>query len=50
MDDQKNDHIDPENNPSKELPPKHYWPIKFLPMENTNGTNKGRDLRLVNKL
>ena len=50
LDDQRNDHIDPEGpnqrNPSKQLQT-HNLPTDDV--ENINSTNKGKDLLLANK-
>ena len=51
MDDQRKDHIDPERSPQRN-PPKQLLTnnVPACDCKNTNGTSKGRDLLLVNKL
>ena len=51
MDDQRKDHIDPDRPPQKDRPKQlQTHNVPTYDVENTNGTNKGRDLGLANKL
>ena len=50
MDDQWKDRIDPKRPPQRNCPKQLQTDnVPFYDVKNTNCTNKGRDLRLINK-